>query len=83
LDEAADYVYDDKGKIEPGSVGVEEGGGQALHGDHVIADALTLEGRKDMPKDEPVTPVRAPAGTFADRRRTAEKKKQEREAWSS
>jgi hypothetical protein len=36
LDEALEYVYDEKGKIEPGQMGAEEGGGSALHGDHVI-----------------------------------------------
>jgi hypothetical protein len=82
LDEAGDYVYDDNGKIEPGSMGVEEGGGGALHGDHVIADGLCVLGRADLPKREPVTPAHIPQGTYADRRRLAKKKQTDREAWS-
>jgi hypothetical protein len=60
LNEALDYVYDEKGKIEPGVMGSEEGGGTALHGDHVIADALVIVGRRGLPKTEPEEPHVAP-----------------------
>lgn len=82
LDEALDYVYDSTGRIEPGSVGSEEGGGQALHGDHVIADALVVLGRKDLPKNARIAPVVAPVGSFADRRKQHDRAKSEKEVWS-
>lgn len=82
LDEALDYVYDDAGKIEPGSVGVEEGGGQALHGDHVIADALIGVARATLPKTIVPEPTRTPPGTYAARRKAYEKSKRDRDAWS-
>jgi hypothetical protein len=82
LDEALDYVYDDHGRIEPGTVGSEEGGGGALHGDHVIADALVLLGRADMPKVERDQPTRAPAGSYGDRLAQHKKRSNDRLAWS-
>jgi hypothetical protein len=82
LDEALDYVYSEKGKIEPGTVGSEEGGGAALHGDHVISDALVVLGRKDLPTTEIVRPNRPPVNSFADRRRTHQEKRSEKWAWS-
>lgn len=82
LDEALDYVYDDNGRIEPGTVGSEEGGGGALHGDHVIADALVLLGRADMPKVERDKPTRAPAGSFGSRRAEHTRRTNDRLAWS-
>jgi hypothetical protein len=48
--EARDYIYDENGKLIPGRLKVEAGGGQALHGDHVIADALCILGRDELPK---------------------------------
>ena len=83
LNEALDYVYDDSGRLEPGTFGAEEGGGKALHGDHVIADALLVEGKKSLPRTEPDPPARPPAGSFADRRK-AWKNHADREkaAWS-
>lgn len=82
LNEALDYVYDDNGRIEPGGLGVEEGGGQALHGDHVIADALCVLGRAEYPKVERETPAHIPDHTFASRRQKFLKSKSDREAWS-
>lgn len=82
LDEALDYVYDSTGKIEPGSVGVEDGGGSALHGDHVIADALTLRGRADLPKSLPKEPHRIPKGSFAYRRMEHKRRKKHDDAWT-
>lgn len=82
LDEALEYSYNDKGQIEPG-VKSEEGGGTALHGDHVIADALLVLGRKELPKAFKDEPTHTPKGSFADRKRIAAKRRQtEREAWS-
>lgn len=83
LDEALDYVYDDKGRIEPGSLGSEEGGGHALHGDHVISDALCVLGRKDLPKLDVDAEVRPVSGSFADRKRQwKHKQKQSKAVWS-
>lgn len=81
LDEALDYVYDDKGKIEPGTAGAESDGGTALHGDHVIADGLLVLGRANMPKNEPAVPAHAPRGSFGDRRRQHIRKVDDRNAW--
>lgn len=82
LAEASDYVYDSTGKIEPGSVGVEEGGGSKLHGDHVIADALCQAGRRDLPKQEKEEPHAIPSGTPAARRDQRRRERDDRMAWS-
>lgn len=82
LDEALDYTYDDKGKIEPGSRGVEEGGGSALHGDHVIADALVVRGRQSLPKGEKPVEVKAPHGTFGHRREMHRQRTKRGQEWA-
>lgn len=82
LDEALEYTYDEKGQIEPGHMGSEEGGGSALHGDHVIADALLVTGRKDLPLVERDAPMNAPRGTFAWRRDQHKRKQSDQHAWS-
>jgi hypothetical protein len=83
LDEALEYIYDDKGRIEPGSLGFEDGGGTALHGDHVIADALCVLGRKELPKTLTPPPVKTPGGTFASRQKAAKLRQDpDRYAWS-
>jgi hypothetical protein len=83
LDEALEYQYDDKGKIEPGLKQDDNaGGGSALHGDHVIADALALLGRRDIPKTFAPAPDRAPHGSFLARREAARRNLRERDAWS-
>lgn len=82
LDEALDYVYDDTGRIEPGSSGSEEGGGQALHGDHVIADALCVLGREALPKAELKTEMKLQPGTFAYRKKLSERQHRDQEAWT-
>jgi hypothetical protein len=84
LDEALEYQYDDKGKIEAGlRADDEEGGGSALHGDHVIADALCLLGRRDLPKTLTPAPVKPAKGTFAERRAAWKlSRNRERNAWS-
>lgn len=81
LSEAQDYVYDDNGKIEPGSLGVEEGGGKALHGDHVIADALLVAGRRDLPTKESEEKHTAPRFSYAARRERRQTRDTET-AWS-
>jgi|SRR4051812_3248082 len=83
LAEALDYVYDDKGKIDPGISGGEDGGGTALHGDHVIADALLVIGRVGMPTKE-TDKHESPKGSYAWRRnRRLQGDKEERDAWST
>jgi hypothetical protein len=76
LAEALDYVYNDKGKIDPGISGSEDGGGTALHGDHVIADALLLIGRAALPATEKFSHV-IPKGTPAWRRKRRHRARQE------
>jgi hypothetical protein len=83
LDEALEYVYDDKGKIEPGlKAGDDEGSGSALHGDHVIADALVVLGRRDLPKEIPQPEPRGPEGTFAARREAFKRRSRSGKEWS-
>jgi hypothetical protein len=82
LDEALDYVYDETGLLIPGRLKQETGGGRALHGDHVIADALTQLGRDELPHKR-AEPTRPPAGSFAARRDVHRKKlERERDEWS-
>lgn len=81
LDEALDYVYDSNGRIEPASLGVEEGGGSALHGDHVIADALLLFGRKGLPSKEAKVEHVAPKGSFAFRKKQFKLNRERDDAW--
>lgn len=83
LTEALDYVYDEKGRIDPGlSVSDEGGGGKALHGDHVIADALLVVARRDLPKTEPETPTAPPRNTYAWRREQARRREREKDVWA-
>jgi hypothetical protein len=72
--EARDYIYDENAKLIPGKLKVETGGGQALHGDHVIADALCVLGRDELPKFVEKA-MKAPAGSFAWRRDRARKER--------
>lgn len=80
LDEALDYVYDDAGSLIPGKLREETGGGRELHGDHVIADALSNLARAELPKFRAMT-VRAPTGSFAARRDEWRKKIERNNAW--
>jgi hypothetical protein len=73
LDEALDYVLDENGLLIPGKMREESGGGRALHGDHVIADALTELGVGELPKGDRPLKARAPAGSFAARREARRK----------
>jgi hypothetical protein len=87
LDEALEYAYETKdgGKgysIEAGHTGEEDGGGSALHGDHVIADALTNFGRKDLPPVERDEPSAVPRGTPAFRRELRKQRDKDNQAWS-
>jgi hypothetical protein len=82
LDEALDYQYDDKGRIEAGlKQDDNEGGGSALHGDHVVADALCVLGRADLPKDIQPAPDRIPHGSFLARKEAAKRARRAREVW--
>lgn len=82
LDEAADYVYDALGKLEPGHFGEEAGGGSQLHGDHVIADSLLTVGRMGFPKTDAEPEPIAAFGTFAYRRKVHQVRQREKEAWA-
>jgi hypothetical protein len=84
LDECLNYIYDETGRIDPGLTS-EDGGGNATHGDRVIADALLVLGRHGLPKMEPEGEVRAPHGTFAERKLKSDVKRKSREeaaAWN-
>lgn len=82
LDEALDYVFDVSGRIVPGRSLREEGGANATHGDHVIADALTVLGAADLPSVIKEESLRAPFGSFADRRkRVVRARDREKQAW--
>jgi hypothetical protein len=82
LDEAIDYVYNDRGVLQPASSTREQGGASATHGDRVVADALCQCGRKDLPDVVVPVPV-APKDSFAGRRADARRMmRSEREAWS-
>jgi len=70
LDEAGDYIYSDTAQLIPSRLREESSGGRALHGDHVVADALTVLGRDEMPRHREM-PQRAPQGTFAWRKKHA------------
>lgn len=82
LNECLDYVYDESGRLEPGITGEEAQGGSALHGDHVISDALLILGRSKLPKSEKDQPVIAPEGSFAFRRKLYEQRERERDVWT-
>jgi hypothetical protein len=67
LDEAQDYIYTENGALVPSRLRMEPGGGRELHGDHVIADALCVLAREELPRSRPAA-HRAPPGTYAYRR---------------
>jgi hypothetical protein len=80
LDEALDYVYDETGLLIPGRLKQESGGGRALHGDRVIADALTILAREELPSKKGKR-THAPAGSFAGRRDAHKRKLKEADIW--
>jgi hypothetical protein len=81
LDEVLDYIYDENGLLMPGKFKQDTNGARALHGDRVIADALTVLGRDELP-DAKKLESRPPAGSFAARKRDHEKKlKREGDLW--
>lgn len=81
LDEAAEYTYNDKGKIDPGLTSSEDGGGKALHGDHVIADSLVGIGRAGLPKTEKERKYSPPRGSYAYRRKLSQRRQRDRTVW--
>lgn len=82
LDEALDYVFDDAGRVVPGAAGSDENSGAtATHGDQVIADALTVLGSADLPREIPDEPAHVPHGTHASRREQARRQADERRFW--
>lgn len=80
LDECLDYIYNESGLLIPGKFKSEQHGGIALHGDHVIADALAVLGAAQLPRHrEQQGPV--PAGSFQYRRNLKLKAKREEDPW--
>lgn len=80
IDEALDYIYDATGAVLPGRLREETGGGRALHGDHVIADALTVLGRDELPSRKGTIRT-APAMSFAGRRDSQRKRLKDSDLW--
>ncbi len=80
LEEAADYIYDDTGKLIPAVLREEPEGGRKLHGDHVIADTLCWVGKQELPKAKD-NPSRAPKGSYAWRRNRHKKKIADADPW--
>jgi hypothetical protein len=81
LDEAIDYVYNEKGVLVPASSKAEAGGAAATHGDRVVADALCELGRKLLPKVE-AEKAKAPAGSYAQLRDAYRRRKgKESDVW--
>lgn len=82
LDEAMDYVFDDAGRVTPGSLGQDDSSGAtATHGDHVIADGLCVLGSADLPSELAPEEYRVPHGTHAERRNRAKRATNEARFW--
>jgi hypothetical protein len=78
IEQAKKYTFNEEGRIEsPTEASSELGGGRGLHGDHVIADALAVLGRKEWGSGAPGE--RILPGTAAYRRRARTMKNRERE----
>lgn len=73
LDEAIDYIYTPDGALIPSRLREETGGGRQLHGDHVIADALTVLGLDEMPAQKK-SRARPPQGSFEHRRNMSKRR---------
>lgn len=82
LDEALDYVYNDRGLLEPASSKSEQGGASATHGDRVVADALCELGRKRVPDVKAERPRGDRGSYFEVRRRQQRLLHREKEAWA-
>jgi hypothetical protein len=83
LDEAEDYIYSETGLLIPSILREESSGGRELHGDHVVADALTVIGRDEQGKHREVA-IRPRQGTFAYRRQKRKRmarRQREEESW--
>lgn len=80
LEEAADYIYDPSGQLIPAVLREEASGGRQLHGDHVIADALTWMAKQEMPKHQEI-PARAPSGSFAHRKQSRKQREFAADPW--
>jgi hypothetical protein len=80
LNECKDYIYNDQGQLVPGRIREEPQGGRALHGDRVIADALCLLARDELPRLSDTGRGPTVPGSFAWRRRMFNAKKMEGDA---
>ena len=68
LDEAIDYIYGPGGVPMPSVEREETSGGRALHGDHVVADALCVLARDEVPRARKNIAA-APRGSYLWRQR--------------
>jgi hypothetical protein len=82
LEECIDYIYDANGRVLPGRIRQENEGGQELHGDRVIADALMVLAKEEAPKHAQGE-LGARGNTFQYRRKLAENRKKEADPWSN
>jgi hypothetical protein len=80
LDECLDYIYDAAGTPIPGKLREETHGGRALHGDHVIADALAHHARAELPNKKGNVRT-APQSSFAGRRDSHRQKLKSADHW--
>ncbi len=81
LQEVGDYIYDEHGLLIPSRLREDPQGGRRLHGDHVIADALCVLARDEVPAAN-APEVRPPSGTYAFRRQQARKRGSSELAWA-
>ena len=81
IGEAEDYIYDSGGLLVPARLREENMGGDALHGDQVIADALAWHGRMELPRHH-ATHKKYPPGSYGWRKdQRIKKKNRAAKAW--
>jgi hypothetical protein len=82
LEECKDYIYNDQGQLLPGRIREESMGGRALHGDRVIADALCLLARDELPRLLESKSSTTVPGSFAWRRKRMKERTNEESRWN-
>jgi len=82
LEQAKQYIYCDDGRVEPAELVEATVSERKLHGDRVIADALTVEDEdvSDAKQTKVVTPFNSWGGRFDSWKR--KKKNKKRNSWS-
>jgi hypothetical protein len=80
LIECREYIYYPDGGIGPAALFEESPSARKLHGDKVIADALTLED-EDVPKGKPEAMPEPPPGSVGWRMKQTLARKQKPKGW--